>query len=87
MVGFQLVWVDREGNELLLSEEPRNYGWPRISPDGKQLAFVIFEKGGFNVWIYDLGRDSLRRLTGVPVTCTLVTSNGTAIRVPVLSVS
>ena len=62
-VEHQLVWVDREGNELLLSEEPRNYGWPRISPDGKQLAFVIFEKGGFNVWIYDLGRDSLRRLT------------------------
>lgn len=58
-----LVWVDREGNESLITEEKRNYSAPRISPDGRQVLFGSFENSIRNLWIYDLEDDSSRRLT------------------------
>ena len=58
-----LVWVDREGNETLLSEERRDFGSPRISPNGTQVAVAFAEEGTQSLWIYDLESDSFRRLT------------------------
>src|SRR5437879_6394331 len=57
-----LVWVDRTGEEKPLPVPPRSYRAPRISPDGKRLAVVLDELGG-HVWMYDLVRDTLTRLT------------------------
>jgi len=54
-----LVWVDRGGAESLVTEEKREYENPRLSPDGKKVALGIQN----NVWIYDLERHSLSRLT------------------------
>ena len=59
----ELVWVDRQGTESLVTDEKRNYVGPRISPDGKQVAVVIFGENEQNIWIYDLDGDSFRRLT------------------------
>ncbi len=58
-----LVWVDRVGKETLVSKERREFGSPRISPDGTQVAVAIGDGGMQNLWIYDLGSESFRRLT------------------------
>ena len=64
MVDSNLVWVDRQGTERLVTQEKRAYGTPRVSPDGKRVALNIFEDDFLiNVWIYDLERHSFSRLT------------------------
>jgi len=58
-----LVWVDRMGKEDPLKLPPRMYHDPRISPDGKQVA-LDFEMGGsLSIWIWDLIRETMTRLT------------------------
>ncbi|MDA2939027.1 protein kinase, partial [Acidobacteria bacterium AH-259-A15] len=64
----QLVWVDREGHEEPLAAEPRRYGNPQLSPDGARLAIRVTESGNTDVWIYDLARETLTRLTFDPAT-------------------
>ena len=56
----KLVWVDRKGVEQPLSAPPRPYRMPRISPDGRRISL-----GGVDadIWVYDLSRDTLTRLT------------------------
>ncbi len=61
-----LVWVDREGKEEPLAAEPNSYVSPRVSPDGSRLAITVSESGGADVWIYDLEREILTRLTFDP---------------------
>jgi len=63
-----LVWVDREGQEERLGAEPGGYNDPRISPDGLRLAVTVNESGSSDVWIYDLERETLTRLTFDPGT-------------------
>ena len=56
--------MDREGRETLVTEEKREFGTPRISPDGKQLVLSIHEEGSPNsLWTYDLEDHSFSRLT------------------------
>jgi serine/threonine-protein kinase len=57
-----LVWVDRNGAKQLLAAPPHAYRNPRISPDGRRVAVGMDEMGG-QVWIYDLSRGALTRLT------------------------
>ncbi|MGA7793118.1 MAG: protein kinase [Candidatus Acidiferrales bacterium] len=57
-----LVWVSRNGTEQRLAAPVHNYVIPRLSPDGKRLAVGIEEAEG-QIWIYDLSRDALTRLT------------------------
>jgi eukaryotic-like serine/threonine-protein kinase len=59
---LKLVWVDRRGAEQPVSAPPHNYGYPRISPDGERVALGI-EEPDSQIWVYDLGRDTLTRLT------------------------
>jgi len=58
-----LVWVDRKGMAVPLSDVHRPYASPRISPDGRRIAVSILESGNYQIWIYDLERDTLGRLT------------------------
>jgi tricorn protease-like protein len=58
-----LVWVNRKGVAVSLSDVHRPYASPRISPDGKQIAVSILESGNYQIWIYDLERGTLSRLT------------------------
>ena len=58
-----LVWVDRKRTEQPLPAPPHAYANPRLSPDGRQVALDIAEAGKSDIWIYDLMRDTLTRLT------------------------
>jgi serine/threonine-protein kinase len=57
-----LVWVDRRGAVRPLTEERQVYVAPRLSPDGQRVAVNI--EG--HVWIYDIARDVLARVTFGP---------------------
>jgi serine/threonine-protein kinase len=54
----KLVWVSRDGAELSLNMPVRQYGYPMLSPDGRQVALDIVESDD-HVWLYDLGREML----------------------------
>jgi Tol biopolymer transport system component len=60
---ISLAWVDRKGAAQPIAAAPRGYTNPRLSPDGRQVAVAITESGRQDIWIYDLGRDTLTRLT------------------------
>src|SRR3984893_12581049 len=57
-----LIWVDRNGVEKPLALPARSYSNPPISPDGRRVAVAITESGSY-IWIYDLERGTLSRLT------------------------
>jgi eukaryotic-like serine/threonine-protein kinase len=59
---LKLVWVDRKGTEQAVPAPPHNYVLPRISPDGRRVAASI-EEADDQIWVYDLGRGTLTRLT------------------------
>ncbi len=61
----RLVWVDRDGREGVLAAEPRGYAYPRISPDGSQVALDVRDQED-DIWIWDFTRETLRRLTFDP---------------------
>jgi eukaryotic-like serine/threonine-protein kinase len=59
-----LALLDRNSRLELLKLPPAPYEFPRISPDGKQVAVGTSDGREVNVWIYDLSRTSpLRQLT------------------------
>jgi eukaryotic-like serine/threonine-protein kinase len=58
----RLVWVSRSGVEQPSAAPARAYVFPQLSPDGRQVAVGIVEQGT-QVWLYDLTRDTLTRLT------------------------
>jgi len=58
----QLVEIDRDGREYLLIPDTRAFGTPRYDPSGDRIAVVIGDQG-FNLWVFDIGRRSLQRLT------------------------
>jgi eukaryotic-like serine/threonine-protein kinase len=57
-----LAWVSRNGTEQRIAAPAHNYVLPRISPDGQRLAVGIEEADG-QIWVYDLSRDAITRLT------------------------
>ena len=61
-----LVWVDRKGHEERINAPLRAYGLPRVSPDGTRLAIGVRDQGNTEIWIWDLARETLRRLTFAP---------------------
>jgi eukaryotic-like serine/threonine-protein kinase len=60
--GSRLVWVSRNGAEQPLAASARAYLVPRLSPDGRRVAVTITEQES-HVWLYDLARETLTRLT------------------------
>jgi eukaryotic-like serine/threonine-protein kinase len=57
-----LVWVDRTGKEEPLPLPPASYLYPRISPDGRSLAFEI-EGPNHDFYVYDLARGVMSKMT------------------------
>jgi len=57
-----LVWVDRTGKEETVAAPPRAYEHPRLSPDGTRVALSSSDQE-YDVWILDLARTTLTRLT------------------------
>jgi serine/threonine protein kinase/Tol biopolymer transport system component len=58
----RLVWVDRKGTEQALAVPAHAFERPRVSPEGRRIAVAIAEPGN-QIWIYDLSRETLTRLT------------------------
>ena len=59
-----LALVDRNGAVQPLKLPPGAYEYPRLSPDGKRIAFGSDDGKDAIVWIYDVaGASSARRLT------------------------
>jgi serine/threonine-protein kinase len=58
-----LVWVDRKGKEVPLSAVPKDYRFARISPDGTKVALTIDDNGKRDIWIWDIVRETMSRLT------------------------
>jgi serine/threonine-protein kinase len=56
-----LVWVDRAGAVHPLSLPPRAYLSPRLSSNGRRV--VVWTQGDRNIWIHDLTRGTMTRLT------------------------
>ena len=60
--GQTLVWVDRTGKEEPVAAPPRAYQHPRLSPDGTRVALWSNDQEQ-DLWIWDLRRATLTRLT------------------------
>jgi Tol biopolymer transport system component len=60
-----LQWYDAGGRALGSLGAPGFYSGPRISPDGKKVAFALFEASGAqsDLWIMDLQYERTFRLT------------------------
>ena len=59
-----LMWVDRTDKPLSKVLTRRSVGAPRISPDGKQIAFhAVNDDGDANIWIHDIKNDRSMQLT------------------------
>jgi len=58
-----LAWVDRKGEARPLTQTRRVFDAMRLSPDGRRVATAVVDGGGRNIWVYDLARDTLARLT------------------------
>jgi Tol biopolymer transport system component len=57
----QFMWVDRSGRQLETVGAPGSYRTPALSPDGTRLAYA--DTNDQNLWIFDLTRKTLSRLT------------------------
>ncbi|MEE8160632.1 MAG: hypothetical protein V3T61_03240, partial [Acidobacteriota bacterium] len=62
----KLVWVSRKGEVTPLPAPPRAYMQPSLSPDAQLLAVDIREGSNYEVWISEVSRGTLTRLTFHP---------------------
>jgi serine/threonine-protein kinase len=60
-----LVWVDRQGREEAIRVPPRAFTYARLSPDGTHVALDARDQQN-DIWILDLARETLQRLTYDP---------------------
>src|SRR5262245_10882470 len=60
-----LVWVDRQGRETPIPVPPRPYLLPALSPDGTRVM-VFGNDQEYDLWLWDLNRPTLTRLTLTP---------------------
>ena len=58
-----LGWVDQEGTMTSLMEIEDLWGYPRVSPDGKRIAFVVTRSGARDIWIHNLEQGVDTKLT------------------------
>jgi len=58
------VWVDPKGRETpIKAPGDHQFQVPRLSPDGRRLAFHDNAGGEYDVWILDIERGTVERLT------------------------
>ncbi len=61
--GRSLVWIDRKGQEEKLESPPDEYRFPNISPDGTKIALTLYRDAAPDLFIWDLVRKTMMRLT------------------------
>jgi serine/threonine-protein kinase len=59
----RLVWRYRDGTTEPLAAPVQGYANPRLSPDHKQIALGIEGDTTFDIWTFDIERETLTRLT------------------------
>ena len=57
-----VAWMDRGGSVTPILKEPRPYDDVRLSPDNQKIALTI-RAANDDIWVYDLARSALTRLT------------------------
>jgi Tol biopolymer transport system component len=62
----QLSWFDRSGKPVGLVGEPGEYSMLRLSPDGRRVAVTREQSGGPELWLLEVDRRSVSRLTLTP---------------------
>jgi serine/threonine-protein kinase len=67
-VPTMLTWVDRKGTISPTGVESRRFSGPALSPDGRTIAAAVREKGETDIWLADVSRGVVRRLTDAPGT-------------------
>ncbi len=60
---FPIQWLDAAGKTTPLVAQPGIYSAPRLSPDGRRLAYTVGSGTSANVWVYDLERQTPTQLT------------------------
>jgi Tol biopolymer transport system component len=60
---FELVWVDRKGTETKSGIPPGAYNELAVSPDATRIALVGGEGGVADLWVVDVERGVISRLT------------------------
>ena len=61
--GYPVSWLEASGRITPLIAQPGTYLAPRLSPDGKRLAYIALGSKGYDVWVYDLERATPMQLT------------------------
>jgi serine/threonine-protein kinase len=59
----EMVWMDREGQRTPVGIKPGAFSSPAISPQGDRVAVAIEAGSGTDLWIYEIERGTLSRLT------------------------
>jgi Tol biopolymer transport system component len=62
--GFELTLIDVEGNRTVLGDMPASTYAPRVSPDGKRIAFETLDRSGADgtrLWTAELSNIAARR--------------------------
>src|SRR5262249_50931233 len=61
----QLTWFDRTGKPLSVASGPDSsgIGYPQLSPDERRVALYRTVGGNPDIWLLDLTRGSMTRLT------------------------
>ncbi len=58
-----LAWVDRKNETQPLTAPAKEYVAPHVSPDGQRVALTIASGFNADVWVYNIPRGTLTRLT------------------------
>jgi len=60
---WPVVWLDSSGKMQPVISTPGAYSNPRFSPDGRRLALNVSTSSGTDIYVYELGRETMTRLT------------------------
>ena len=66
--GYQLQWFDRTGKVVGSIADPADYSYVQLSPDGRTVAFDIYDASSRNrdIWLFDPARGRKTRFTFDP---------------------
>ena len=60
---WPVMWLDSSGKMQPLIATPGAHATPRFSPDGRRLALATSTSSGIDIYIYELERGTMTRLT------------------------
>jgi Tol biopolymer transport system component len=66
-----LQWLDASGKREPMGAKPGVYRDMSVSPDGTRMALTVVEGGSQDIWIYEVRRDVMTRLTFGGMVCRL----------------